>query len=121
MLTATAPVMKAAPQGALRALGFGRVAVALGGCLLPDMPPADAGQFGSFGVSGNGGTTSASAKHRMIARQSGAEPWRHVAGSLSWPISLRTSINFRQSAWSAGAFAVLSRVPTISFTSRPRK
>ncbi len=56
MLTATAPVMKAAPQGALRALGFGRVAVALGACLLTAMPQAGAGSCPkcSLGVTGTG-------------------------------------------------------------------
>ena len=43
MLTGAAPVLKAAPQGACRALGSGREVVALGACLLPDMPPAGAG------------------------------------------------------------------------------
>ena len=46
MLTGAAPVMKAAPLGGLRALGSGRGAVALGACLLPDMPPAGAGSAG---------------------------------------------------------------------------
>jgi hypothetical protein len=43
MLIAAAPVMKAAPRGALCALGFGRVAVALGACVLTAMPQAGAG------------------------------------------------------------------------------
>jgi hypothetical protein len=56
MLTGAAPVMKAAPQGAARALGLGRVAVATGARLLPDMPPAGAGSgpMGSLGVRGTG-------------------------------------------------------------------
>ncbi|MCA3286340.1 MAG: hypothetical protein ING09_07295 [Roseomonas sp.] len=56
MLTGAASVMKAAPQGALRAPSFGREVVALGACLLPDMPPAGAGsgQMSSLGVTGTG-------------------------------------------------------------------
>jgi len=56
MLTAAVAVMKAAPQGALCALGSGRVAVALGACLLPDMPHAGAGSCpkGSLFVRGTG-------------------------------------------------------------------
>ena len=56
MLTATAPVMKAAPLGALRALDSGRVAVALGACLLIAMPSAGACfcRMGSLGVRGTG-------------------------------------------------------------------
>ena len=57
MLTGAAPVMKAAPQGdAWRALGFGSEVVALGACLLPDMPPAGAGAgpMGSLGMTGTG-------------------------------------------------------------------
>jgi hypothetical protein len=56
MLTAAAAVMKAAPQCALRALGFGRVAVLLGACLLTAMPQAGAGSCpkGSLGVRGTG-------------------------------------------------------------------
>jgi hypothetical protein len=65
MLNGTAPVLKAAQQGcAPRALGFGREVVALGACLLPDMPPAGAGasQIGSFGVTGNGGHSAGESK-----------------------------------------------------------
>jgi hypothetical protein len=56
MLTGAAPVMKAAPQGALCVMGFGCEAMAQGGCLLPDMPPAGAGsgRMGSLGVTGSG-------------------------------------------------------------------
>jgi hypothetical protein len=56
MLTAAASVMKAAPQGSVRALGSGRVAVALGARVLPDMPHAGAGSClkGGLFVRGTG-------------------------------------------------------------------
>ena len=52
MLTGISPVMKAAPRGAVVALGLGRVAGALGACLSPDMAPAGAGAgpMGGLGV-----------------------------------------------------------------------
>ncbi len=56
MLNGTAPVMKAAPLGAWRALGSGREAVALGACVLIAMPQAGAGSCPkcSLGVRGTG-------------------------------------------------------------------
>ena len=91
MLTGAAPVMKAATQGALCALGLGRVAVALGACLLPDMPPAGAGasQIGSFGVTGNGGTPLARANLH-------AHAWPLMVKRNLSKSYVRKSINFKK-------------------------